>query len=263
MKKLLLCLTTILFLPLFLSAQAIDVFEEGISNAQDDGEQKDYQEALMDAKRKAIEKAGVAIKSQTEVKDFQVEFDYIESQAEAVLLPGYKVKKIGYDDKGVYHVVLVGKVKKVELKKEKSAGGMAILFTLQTPKDFKKFLAEHAQLVIDGKYRRKFSEANLGMFVYNLVSGLPVGKHTCKVEFDLEDYDGIKLTSAEGKFHLSKNKHCFFRLTISHDKKENLINCRLAKMSDLGGRVKSTHCMEKDELLNVIAGLNADWEEWE
>ena len=263
MKKSLVGLITTLFLPLFLSAQTIDVFEEGISNTQNDGEQKDYQEALMDAKRKAIEKAGVSIKSQTEVKDFQVEFDYIESQAEAVLLPGYQVKKIGYDDKGVYHVVLVGKVKKVEVKKEKSEGGMAILFTLRTPKDFTKFLAEHGELVIDGKYRRKFSAANLGMFVYNLVSGLPVGKHTCKIEFDVEDYDGIKLTDPEGKFSLSKNKHCFFRLTISHDKKENVIAYRLAKMSDLGGRVKSTHCMEKDDLVNVIAGLNADWEEWE
>lgn len=43
--------------------------------------------AVLFAKREAIERAGVKVKALTTAKDFVVQSDYIESQAEAVLLP--------------------------------------------------------------------------------------------------------------------------------------------------------------------------------
>jgi len=263
MKKLI-CLISIITLPLFLAAETIDIFEEGISNATKDGEQKDYQEALMDAKRKAVEKAGVSVKSKTELKNFQVEFDYIESQAEAVLLPGYQVKKIGYAADGSYHVVLLGKVKRVEETKEEGTSGMAILFSMyiSPQKDFEKFLVHHATLVIDGKIRRKFT-ADYGPFVYHHISGIRGGKHTYTIEYDVEEYEGITLAEQSGSFKLRDDKHCFFRLTWNHDKKAKLITSKLSRMSDLGGRVKSTHCMLEDDLLDVIDGLNAQEHTWE
>ena len=81
-------------------------FDDGVKSSQ----QTDYQEAVLFAKREAIERAGVSIKSTTTIENFQVESDYIESQAEAVLLPGYEVLDIGYQEDGAYLVVLTGEV---------------------------------------------------------------------------------------------------------------------------------------------------------
>lgn len=91
--------------------ETIDVTETGVSDSIRNGEQKDYTEALMDAKRKAIEKAGVNVKSTTEVKNFKLKNDEIESKSEGVILPGYHVKKLGYGKDGVYRVVLTARVR--------------------------------------------------------------------------------------------------------------------------------------------------------
>jgi hypothetical protein len=91
----------------------IDITVKGISDSENNGAQKDRQEAIMDAKRQACEKSGVRLKSQTNVENFQTTFDYIESKAEAVLLPGFNVIDIGYTADGTYQVVLSGKVKVV------------------------------------------------------------------------------------------------------------------------------------------------------
>ncbi|GAG39518.1 unnamed protein product, partial [marine sediment metagenome] len=72
--------------------------------------QRDRDEAIMDAKLKAIEKAGVSIKAVTEVENFMLKKDWIESKAEAYLLPGSNIIDVGYGEDGLYHVVLVGKV---------------------------------------------------------------------------------------------------------------------------------------------------------
>jgi len=50
----------------------------------------------MDAKRQACEKAGLQIKSKTTVENFQTVFDHVESESEAVLLPGFQIIDIGY-----------------------------------------------------------------------------------------------------------------------------------------------------------------------
>jgi len=73
------------------------------------------------AKREAIERAGVRVKSVSTVKDLMIESDYIETKAEAVLLPGYKIMDIGYSEDGYYTIVLSGKVKPTKniIRKEK------------------------------------------------------------------------------------------------------------------------------------------------
>ncbi len=49
---------------LLLAQDVIDVAVKGISDDSRDGAQKDRQEAIMDAKRQACEKAGVRIEAQ-------------------------------------------------------------------------------------------------------------------------------------------------------------------------------------------------------
>lgn len=97
-------------LPIF-SQDEITISVKGISDANKDGRQKDRLEAIVDAKRQACEKAGIKIESSTKVEDFQVKHDLIESQARAVLLPGFQIIDIGYVADGTYNVVLTGKVK--------------------------------------------------------------------------------------------------------------------------------------------------------
>lgn len=108
---LMLALLLTLIFPVGIYAQeTIDISVKGISDQTKDGPQKDRQEAIMDAKRQACEKAGLKIKSKTAVEDFSVVFDYIESKAETVLLPGFQVIDIGYVADGTYQVVLSGKI---------------------------------------------------------------------------------------------------------------------------------------------------------
>ncbi|MCH8836665.1 MAG: hypothetical protein IIA60_02560 [Candidatus Marinimicrobia bacterium] len=89
----------------------ISVGVRGISDANRDGVQKDRLEAIMDAKRQACEKAGISIESTTTVENFQMVYDLVESQAAAVLLPGFQIIDNGYGEDGTYSVVLIGQVK--------------------------------------------------------------------------------------------------------------------------------------------------------
>jgi hypothetical protein len=91
--------------------EIIDIMVKGISDAQNDGAQKDRMEAIMDAKQQACEKAGVIINARTTVENFQMVYDLIESKSEAVLLPGYQLMDVGYTADGTFQVVLSGKIK--------------------------------------------------------------------------------------------------------------------------------------------------------
>lgn len=93
--------------------EVLDISVKGISDNKNEGAQKDRKEAVMDAKRQACEKAGLKIKSKTTVENFQTAFDYIESESEAILLPGFQIIDIGYVADGTYQVVLTGKIKTV------------------------------------------------------------------------------------------------------------------------------------------------------
>ena len=110
MKRLLFILLS--FSSITLHAQEIiDVAVRGISDENRDGVQQDRLEAILDAKRQACEKAGLRIESTTTVENFQTVYDFVESQAEAVLLPGFQIIDNGYGEDGTYTVVLVGKIK--------------------------------------------------------------------------------------------------------------------------------------------------------
>ena len=103
----------LLVVPCISDAETIDVHIKGVDDGVKTTKQRDYKEAVLFAKREAIERAGVKIKSMTTVKDLVVNSDYIESKAEAVLLPGYNILDMGYSADGTYQVVLIGKVKTV------------------------------------------------------------------------------------------------------------------------------------------------------
>lgn len=102
---------TLLIVPCVSFAETIDVHIKGVDDGVKTRKQRDYNEAVLFAKREAIERAGVKIKAITTVKDLVVNSDYIVSKAEAVLLPGYNIIDIGYQEDGTYLVILVGKVK--------------------------------------------------------------------------------------------------------------------------------------------------------
>jgi len=103
----------LLVVPCISNAETIDVQIKGVDDGAKTTKQRDYKEAVLFAKREAIERAGVKIKSMTTVKDLVVNSDYIESQAEALLLPGYNILDMGYSADGTYQIVLIGKVKTV------------------------------------------------------------------------------------------------------------------------------------------------------
>lgn len=74
------CILFVLLLvfPCVLYASTIDVNIKGVDDGRRSSKQQDYKEAVLFAKREAIERAGVKIKSMTTVKDFVLNSDYIE-----------------------------------------------------------------------------------------------------------------------------------------------------------------------------------------
>ena len=103
-------LLALMISPVISFSEIIDAQIKGVDDGIKTSKQQDYKEAVLFAKREAIERAGVRIKSFTTVKDFVLNSDYIESKAEAVLLPGYNIVDIGYTEDGTYQVVLIGKI---------------------------------------------------------------------------------------------------------------------------------------------------------
>lgn len=110
LRKVCLLFAVLIMSPSFVIAETIDVHIKGVDDGVKTTKQQDYKEAVLFAKREAIERAGVKVMSLTTAKDFIVHSDYIESQAEAVLLPGYNVIDIGYQQDSTYLVILIGKV---------------------------------------------------------------------------------------------------------------------------------------------------------
>jgi hypothetical protein len=91
-------------------ADTLTVTIKGLDDGRKTTRQQDYREALLDAQRQAVEQAGVRIESKTTVLNSQVQRDFIESQAKAVLLPGFQVIDIGYAADRTYQVVLSGRI---------------------------------------------------------------------------------------------------------------------------------------------------------
>ncbi len=110
MRYVVVLLILLFLLSKFSLTQEIEVNEVGFSNEIYNGAQQDRDEAIIDAKLKAIEKAGVNIKGITTVENYQIKKDIIETNAEAILLPGFSIMDIGYGLDSLYKVVLIGKV---------------------------------------------------------------------------------------------------------------------------------------------------------
>jgi len=112
-----------LIFPVTIFAEVIEVRIQGFDDGVKSTKQQDYEEAVLFAKRQAIERAGVTIKSKTTVENLMLQKDYIEAQSEAVLLPGYQILDIGYLENGTYSVILIGKIKTLDTKGEADADG--------------------------------------------------------------------------------------------------------------------------------------------
>jgi hypothetical protein len=97
-------------MPKLAASSTIDVHIKGFDDGVMTNKQKDYTEAVMNAKLQAIEQAGVEVKSITRVVNFELQHDMVESNAEAVLLPGFQIIDKGYLTDGTYQVILIGKV---------------------------------------------------------------------------------------------------------------------------------------------------------
>jgi len=106
-----LVILVVLVSPTLVFCEDIEVLIKGIDDGKRTTKQQDYQEALMNAKLQAIERAGVEITSITKIENFQLKSDTIESRAKSVLLPGFQVMDIGYQADGTYLVILTGKVR--------------------------------------------------------------------------------------------------------------------------------------------------------
>ncbi|HBE72526.1 MAG TPA: hypothetical protein DDW31_00195 [candidate division Zixibacteria bacterium] len=180
-------------------AQTLDVTIKGLDDGRKTSRQQDYREAVLDAKRQAIEQAGVKVTSRSTVVNARLSEDFIESQAEAVILPGFQVIDIGYTADGTYQVVLSGKVQLVlDEQPENEPGVLALVMDLYSvpisfqldgkPLDANKpFLAVGA--VTDSQAIKTFASLRdfkkqyhnlLHYFVY--LFRLPRGKHTLSIK---------------------------------------------------------------------------------
>jgi hypothetical protein len=111
LRKTFLLFVVLILTPSFAFTETIDVQIKGVDDGVRTTKQRDYKEAVLFAKREAVERAGVKVKALTTAKYFVIHSDYIELIAEAVLLPGYNVVDVGYQTDGTYSVILIGKVK--------------------------------------------------------------------------------------------------------------------------------------------------------
>jgi hypothetical protein len=142
MKKIIMFLFVFLFClqSSLIFAETIDVLIKGIDDGKKTSRDRDYKEAVMNAKLQAIERAGVSIKSITKVENFKLKYDMVESRAKAVLLPGFQIIDMGYQTDGTYQVVLSGKVQVSEagLEEGKLWGKLR-----SQPMEFKTFKDAH------------------------------------------------------------------------------------------------------------------------
>jgi hypothetical protein len=113
LRKLLVCLMMIFCLvnSAYSGEVLVDVLIEGYDDGVKSSLRNDREEALIDAKRQAIERAGVRMTSTTQMEDFVVKKDWVESRAKAVLLPGFQIIDKGYQADGSYLIILSGRIR--------------------------------------------------------------------------------------------------------------------------------------------------------
>ncbi len=204
----LLCFFTTLLLSTAISAETIDVTIKGLDDGRKTSRQQDYKEAVLDAKRQAIEQAGVTVESKSTVRNAVLQEDFIESNAKAVLLPGFQIMDIGYMQDGTYQVVLTGKVQ-VQPKQsasEADSGALLLLMNIYSvpvtfqldnmPLDAGRFAAliplpDSCGFNVLSNIRgvKKIYNALPKYFLYLLK--LPAGKHQIKITASIIDGRGL------------------------------------------------------------------------
>jgi len=91
----------------------IDLTVQGLDNCIKTNKKDDKDEALLNAQIKAIENAGVTISSGIFLEKSILKKQIVRSQAEAYILPGYKIIYEGYEEDGCYTVVMTCTVKSI------------------------------------------------------------------------------------------------------------------------------------------------------
>lgn len=131
-------------------SETLNVLIKGVDDGVKTNKQQDYNEAVMNAKLQAIERAGVEIQSITRVVNFQTKFDMVESKAKAILLPGFQIMDMGYQKDGSYQIVLSCKVKVGSTSKRRTEA-------------FQKYLAEANKRLDSGDYSQALANAENAM----------------------------------------------------------------------------------------------------
>jgi len=145
-----------------IAQNTIDISVKGISDSQNDGAQQDRLEAILDAKIQACEKAGLSIQATSIRENFQITYDFVETQAETVLLPGFQIIDIGYVQDGTYQVVLVGKIQATNSEEKYS---YLIVFDLYGSYQYNEGHSYFADFFFEIGYRDKW-----------LINGFNIGK---------------------------------------------------------------------------------------
>ncbi len=190
-------LIVLLTIPFTIHAKTIDVHIKGFDDGVKTTKQKDYKEASLFAKREAIERAGVKIESITRVKDLVLMEDYIEAKAAAVLMPGYKIIDIGYNEVGTYVIVLIGRIK-TELRDS------SVIMTKDwyIQKENLKFIQDKIEIIEDGfRLIQVYDEKTHKIGKWKFYTKLKIHKNktgrSCYVFYELNDKDNAIITSED------------------------------------------------------------------
>jgi len=94
LRKTFLLFVVLILTPSFAFTETIDVQIKGVDDGVRTTKQRDYKEAVLFAKREAVERAGIKVKALTTAKYFVIHSDYIELIAST---PDLNSKEVGRD----------------------------------------------------------------------------------------------------------------------------------------------------------------------
>lgn len=99
-------------------SEIIEVMLTGMDDGVIESKRHDRDQAILDAKTQAIEKAGCKISATTELINDRIMKNWVARKAKAFILPGYKIEDIGYVE-NTYKIVFYGKVSTEDLSTPK------------------------------------------------------------------------------------------------------------------------------------------------
>jgi hypothetical protein len=176
---------------ILLSQDYVDVNVIGMSDGKRESKQNDREEAILNAKILAIEKAGVSIQSFTTVENFMVKKQMVESKAEAYIQPGFQILDMGYSEDKVYKVVLIGKVSSSFIAPTLTS--LNIFVNVYRHRPYKLYIDNNicARVGREADYKQERSF---------IIDNLKQGKHKVSLEFESD----IIFGEPRYKFQFSK-----------------------------------------------------------